>query len=141
VDKFGTLAKATEATLAKAAELGLSVDFLKDTAAKSPTAFLKVMGVDTTQQANNGVGVSKTDINTQGFKIQGTVEVGTKAYYDKLRKEKPSEYFSATIQQQIMEKCQEGCLQGLTTKGETIWLVLLLSHRTAYKVTSLEYWG
>lgn len=50
IGKFGDGAKATEALKAKAAELGVGFEFMKDLAAKSPKAVLSYFNVDSKPQ-------------------------------------------------------------------------------------------
>ncbi|WP_033931803.1 hypothetical protein [Vibrio cholerae] len=53
IGKFGDGAKATEALKAKAAELGVGFDFMKDLAAKSPKAVLSYFNVESKPSASS----------------------------------------------------------------------------------------
>ncbi len=92
----------------KAAELGLSIEFLKDVAAKSPTAFLNVMGE--TEKPLVESDLTKSSVNSEGLKRQNNVVLkeGTKAYFDNLRKTDPKTYWTPHTQQRIFEAAKRG---------------------------------
>lgn len=106
IEKFGD--KAAEVVQQKAAELKVSVDFLKSVAAKSPTAFLSVMGIEasqaTQQSFKSSVQTGAKDIVPQA----GAQREGSKEYFDAIRKADPQKYWTPEIQQQIMKAAKEG---------------------------------
>lgn len=107
VSHYGTLEKATQAVQAKARELGISVDMMKDIAAKSPTAFLNLVGVQG-QTGPQEVNIQGT-VNTTGFGRQSsTPETETQAYFSKMLKENPREYFTPAVQQRYFKLVKEG---------------------------------
>lgn len=110
VKHFGTLEKAQAAVKAKAVELGVSVDFLKETAAKSPTAFTNILGVVPTSGTQEFV--ADNTVNTQGMSAQGNngqLKDGTKEYFDNILKTKGrTYYFSPEVQQQVWKAVKAG---------------------------------
>ena len=96
--------KASEQVAKKAGELGVSVQYLQDQAAKSPAMFYSIMGVDNTAP-NNVVGNQTAQgNNTEQFNTtqHGTKE-GTWSYYETLRKENPKKYFSPKVQNEMFQ--------------------------------------
>lgn len=104
----GDRQKAADHVQAKAKELGVKVDFLRDMAAKSPSGFLKLMDaakattpvVDTTVRRE--VRTEAKELTTQGLK-EGSYE-----YFENLRRNNPIEYWTPAVQQQIMKAAQDG---------------------------------
>lgn len=103
VEKFGD--KAAEVTAAKARELNVSVDYLKNMAETSPALFLQTMGVTASQQgrdtSNQNLGGS---VNTEQLQQGSAPKADSWSYYENMRKENPSEYFSPKVQNEIFEK-------------------------------------
>jgi len=104
----GDLQKAGEAVVKRAQELGLSVEFLRDVAAKSPTAFLEVMKQEPQARVSNDL--TKSSVNTETLGRQNGVapKEGTKAFFDNIKKSNPKEYWSPHIQQQIYLSAKRG---------------------------------
>lgn len=109
VQKFGGLEKAQEFLKQKANELGLGIEFLMSTAAKSPSAFLKVIGVDEQKSnpQNNPIiqGTKNTDGQTE---FKSGLTVGTVEYYREMYRTNPSKYMSPKIQNEIMAYAAKG---------------------------------
>lgn len=107
----GDYARAGEAVKQRAQEMGLSVEFLKDVAARSPSAFLKFMN-DGTPATSDETGSMpfKGTVNTAVLKENNSnaLKVGTKAYYDDMMKKNPSQYFSPKTQLEIMDFAKRG---------------------------------
>jgi post-segregation antitoxin (ccd killing protein) len=89
--------------------LGLGTDFVDSIAARSPTAFLALVGATATgnnQQAHNpNVQVpTGSSAGRMSFGTNSTPDVidghNTQAYYDRLRKEDTKQYFSKEVQLQ-----------------------------------------
>ena len=93
---FGTEAKAQIEK--KAAELGMSIDRLRDIAAESPNAFFALIG-ENKRPANPMVAGS---VRTEGVNMQSSTERDFN-YYQKLRRENRNLYYSAKTQQQMFE--------------------------------------
>ena len=121
-DKFAALfagdyAKATEAVRAKARALGLTPDWLRGVAAKSPSAFLRLM-TDTeapaASAANGGTPFVQGTVNAQALGEQngGVLKPGTKPYYDDMMKKNPSKYFSPKTQLELMDAARKGTYWG-----------------------------
>lgn len=82
----------------KATELGLGEDFLNDVAAKSPKAFLSLVGASPKEASRNVV----TPPVTSGMQSMGVMHgnaagVRGKTYYDNLRKQDPAKYHSKEV--------------------------------------------
>ena len=108
VELYGS--KASEQVSKRAGELGVSVQYLQDQAAKSPDMFYSIMGVNTTTDSNQHVSgnQSASGNNTEQFNVNpiGTKD-GTWGHYEKLRKENPKLYFSPKVQNEIFQKRKE----------------------------------
>lgn len=94
-EKFGT--EAATVVKNKAKELGMSLERLKEIAEESPTAFFALLGEQ--RKAFNPV-VNGT-VKTEGTNFTQNAERDW-AYYQKLRKENKSLYYSPKTQQQLM---------------------------------------
>lgn len=98
VTLFGSEAGASDAIRKRANELGVSVEWLRDSASRSPSAFYATMGVspNTTQDR------STPSPNPQ---VRMTNDSGTKnfEYYDKIRRDDPKLYFTPRIQTEMLQ--------------------------------------
>ena len=98
--KYGD--KRGEVVAAKAKELGVTLEFLEDTAAKSPSAFLGMMGETTPAQPTPNAAVNGS-VNTDAM---SQVNAGPKddsyASFETLRKENPKEYFKPETQNKML---------------------------------------
>lgn len=65
ISKFGDDVKAVEALKAKASELGVGFDFMKELAAKSPKAVLSYFNLDNSQQTSSTIVPPATQSTTQ----------------------------------------------------------------------------
>jgi hypothetical protein len=95
-ESYGT--EAGNAVRSRAAELGLSLERMKEVAQESPTAFMQMMGQAPAKQTHN---VAQSTINTSAAasKPGGTRDWN---YYRGLRKSDPKRYYSADVQKQIV---------------------------------------
>ena len=91
--------KAAEVVKGKAAELGMSVERLKEIAAESPSAFLQLIGAKT--QARTESVTTPSSIRTETF--SNTNSDRTFEYYQKMRKENKSLYYSPKVQRMLMD--------------------------------------
>lgn len=109
IDKFGSMEKAQEVVQARASELGISMDYLKNLAAQSPTAFLKLVA-DQPVAPSGGNLPTNGSVNPSAFQANagGMVREGTKAWYDKMRTDNPKQYWTTTVQQRIFEAKKSG---------------------------------
>ena len=92
---FGT--DAAEVVAGKARDLGMSMDRLKEIAQESPNAFFTLIG-EKPRQVNPLVNGS---VRTEGVNMSGSNERNFQ-YYQKVRRENRSLYFSPKFQQQMM---------------------------------------
>lgn len=105
VRHFGTVEKAQDAVRARADELGVTVEHIKETAAKSPTAFLQLMGL-AQKPAAEGDGKflqSSGAVVPPGQVGSGPVE-GSKQWLDAIRRKDPNRFFDVQFQQQYIWK-------------------------------------
>lgn len=108
VEKYGDLTKARDFLGSKAKELGLSVEFLMSTAAKSPTAFLNVLGVSATKPTENNSVITGT-VNTEAKGAFSTeAKAGSEAYFKAMYKADPKKYMSPEIQKAIARSVENG---------------------------------
>jgi hypothetical protein len=106
VAKYGD--KTKEFLDSKAAELGMTRADFKDISAKSPSALLKIVGLDAPATANTGV--TKGSVNTQASFNNTNPSADTWEYYQTLRKANPSKYYDSAIQLEIEQKVATGRL-------------------------------
>lgn len=96
VDIYGSPLEANKAVQTRAQELGVSVDWLRDSAARSPNAFYATMGIgDNTPSRSTPASGDGVRMNT------GTAQRNFE-YFDKIRKDDPKLYFSANTQREMM---------------------------------------
>ena len=92
---YGT--EATAVVQKKAAELGVSMDRLREIASESPNAFFTLIGEP--QKALNPM--VQGSVRTEGVNMQASTQRDW-SYYQKLRRENPNEYYSPKLQQQLI---------------------------------------
>ena len=104
MDVYGDADKAGAEVSRKAAELGLSTQFLLDVAAKSPKAFYDLVGL--TEVKPTPTSGPKGDINTSALRSSnpGNAKPNTYAYFEVIRKENPRAYFSAKLQNEMFKQ-------------------------------------
>jgi len=96
--------KASEQVAKKAGELGVTVKYLQDQAAKSPAMFYSIMGVNDTASNNVAGNQTAQGNNTEQFnQTQHGTNEGTWSHYEKLRKEDPKKYFSPKVQNEMFQ--------------------------------------
>jgi len=103
--------KAKDVLHQKASENAVSVEFMMEVAAKSPTAFFNTLGISakgqTTPSNTHSSGTNTQAMNTSN----SSTEVGTWKYFEELRKSNPKEYYKPATQNQLFkmrtEKGQE----------------------------------
>ncbi len=102
---YGSEEKANEVVKAKAAELGVSVEFLQDVAAKSPKALFAQLGVSV-DSLNTNI-APRSEINVGISPNRGAPKPGTMAAYEELRKTDPKMYWTPRIQTQLHKDALE----------------------------------
>ncbi len=108
----GDVKKAAEEVQKRAKELGVSVQFLKDAAAQSPTAFIKLIGGDKSSNSDDGTFVQSTVNSTAlGNENKVVLREGTKAYFDNVRKSDPKKYWTPDVQNQLWKAVKAGTYQ------------------------------
>lgn len=99
-DLVGGEAKATEAIRKRAQELNVSVEWLRDTAARSPDAFYSAMGITAPSGSRTTPGY------TPGVRQDNSGNVKNFEFYDRIRKEDPKTYFSAATQREMLAQAK-----------------------------------
>lgn len=108
VNALGDLTAAQTAVNKKAQQIGMTAAELAGIAAKSPSAFLQIMGID--KPSSDKPAPVKGTVNpeaVQNAEGTGGPKPGTHAWYQNLRKENPSAYFSAKVQNQMFTDRKE----------------------------------
>ncbi len=107
VERFGDETKANEYIKSRASELGVGVEFLQEVATKSPKAFFTTVGLDAQPPAPNNR-PSQGDVNPQALKNHSPgVQPKTYKWWDSLRKENPTAYFSEKMTMQRHKEALE----------------------------------
>lgn len=103
VATYGSEAKANEVVRAKAAELGVSTQWLQDVAARSPKAFFVTIGISEPTQTTNSA--PKQDANPQALAANtgGAIKPATYAFYENLRRTDSKLYWTPKVQNQMMK--------------------------------------
>jgi hypothetical protein len=95
--KFGD--KAGQILKTKSTELGMSLDRLKEIAAESPTAFFQLIGVSASRPTQ--ATAPQSSIRSENFNPNS--QDRTFEYYQKIRKENRSLYYSPKIQNMMLQ--------------------------------------
>lgn len=104
LEVYGTADKAQQALQAKATELGVSVDFLKDAAAQSPKAFFVTLGVAPGNPAPATGQPTQGNVRVNPETLTGTrPKEGTWAFYENIRKTDPNAYWKPSVQNQLFK--------------------------------------
>jgi hypothetical protein len=98
VEMFGD--KAQDQMLTKANELGMTVEQMQATAENSPNAFLAWFKAPVTQTNQQSI---DSEINTTDFQSNEEVKVDTYAYFEKMRKENPTQYYDPKTQYRMTQ--------------------------------------
>lgn len=107
VEHLGSVEAAVEAVRAKAAEMGVGPEFLRETAHRSPRAFFNLMGINPDQKPqSSATPSSSSDVNPRMLEA-GKPKPNSYAYYDQLRKSDPKLYWSPKVQASLMKDAQE----------------------------------
>ena len=102
VSRYGSKEKAQEAIQKRAVELGVSPEWLGDSAGKSPAAFFATMGVaDKATDRTTPSPLSEVRSLNQGNGNRNY------AYYEEIRKTNKSQYFSPSVQKQMFEDAKQ----------------------------------
>ena len=111
IRQFGNAEKAQEVFNRKASENGMSVADLKAIAAKSPTAFFSLMGVNPNAEPKlKGPDLQKSSLNTGALPANGGPKPGSAQYFTNLRREMGNAAFFADkrLQRQVWEAKKSG---------------------------------
>lgn len=92
---YGT--EATSIIKSKSAELGVSIQRMQEIAAESPTAFFALLG----EQKKSFSPMVQGSVRTEGVNMQASTDRDWN-YYQKLRRENKTTYYSPKVQKQLM---------------------------------------
>lgn len=100
--------KSGEVVNNKAKELGVSVEYLQNTAEHSPKAFYQMVGLSDKSPSNESMNFN-SDVNTQNLEknLSGSIQHGTYKYYQALRKDNPSKYYTVEVQRDLHKHAKE----------------------------------
>jgi len=101
-DKWGD--KAGEWLAEKAAELGVGVKFLQDTASHSPKAFYNLVGLESGQKQQEVP--RQGSVNTEGMQGSGPTPYSYK-WYQQMRRNDPKQYYTPKVQMEMHRKAAE----------------------------------
>jgi hypothetical protein len=108
-DKLGDEAKVRAFIAEKAKGLNMTPEELGATAAKSPTAFQKLISDGTSSQVTQTTEkVEQSTVNTLMLGHDATSPEAVKAQFDELRRKDFNKWSSAEVQRQIMELAKQG---------------------------------
>lgn len=94
--------KTVETLKAKAAELGVSVQFMRDTAASSPKAFFNLVGLEgASTKPDHTTAPRHGDVNASAMSESQSVRPNTYRWYQNLRKTNPKQYYDPKMQMQM----------------------------------------
>jgi hypothetical protein len=103
IEFYGNVEKANEAIRTRAQELSVSTQWLRDAAARSPSAFYATMGIDLEATPSNRETPTPTsEVNLH----RGDPKVRNFEYFDNIRKADPKLYFSAGVQREMMKEAR-----------------------------------
>lgn len=106
LDYFGDEQKAAQAIKTKAQELGVSVNWLRDSAARTPQGFYKIMGVnlDDVNRKNTSTPAPENEVR---FDSTNRGNVKNYDYYKNLKKDNKAAYYSVAVQQEMQKQARE----------------------------------
>lgn len=106
-EKWGD--KAGEQLKAKADELGVSLEFMQQTAAHSPQAFYNLVGLNNSASAkpDHTTAPRQGDVDSSSMASSSAVEPGTYKWYQQLRRNDPKQYYSSKVQLQMHRDAAE----------------------------------
>lgn len=94
----------------KAKELGVSQEYLLQLAGNSPQMFLAAVGIGSSTNNNGNAAPPRSNVNAN-FNNQGANKGKDWSYYQKMRRENPTQYFSGEVQREIFERASRGELE------------------------------
>lgn len=93
----------------RAEEAGLDPAFVNEAAHSDPASFYRMLGVTPAQRSQNTqVSPPASSVNS-GARVPNTSN-RDKNYYDRLRRENPTAYFSPSVQREMFDKLKAGTL-------------------------------
>lgn len=98
---YGDADKAADAVRRRASELGVSVEWLRDSAASSPAAFYATMGINQTHTSRS------TPVPKSDYRPGNENQTKKWSYYNQLRRDNKTLYNSVDIQNEIKKAASE----------------------------------
>ena len=96
----------------KASQLGISVNDLRADAQRSPAKLLALFGIEHRGSNQRAVPTNPVETNvnssTESFETGGAPKHGSRAYFEKMRKENTREYWKPETQAQILKAHRDG---------------------------------
>ena len=106
VEQYGDMNKARQALEGKAKELDVSIEWLMDTAQKSPQSFFKLVGLEAKQGPAVNTSRGNSSTNTESFE-SSSVKPYSYKWYQKMRRDNPREYYNSRTQMEMHRKAKE----------------------------------
>ncbi len=94
----------------KAKELGMSLSELESLAAKSPSAFYRLVDVQEQPRGQVGFSAPRSQINSQTQQVHG---IKNKAYFDKLKQTDPKKYNNPQTTVEMIKAMKECSAKGI----------------------------
>lgn len=107
IEHFGDAQKANQAVKDKARELGVSPDWLRDSAARSPKAFYATMGLNPdSERRDTSTPAPKSEVRFESNQNNGKKNY---AYFEQMRKNKDTRatYYSQSVQNEMHRLAKE----------------------------------
>lgn len=110
IDQFGDPVKAGAEVSKRATELGLSVDDLRGIAARSPSAFKRLVLGDTPVDPSTHVDLTRSTVSPQGIieAPRQTANPGTKEFFNEILRKDPRAYMDPKTQAAILKATIDG---------------------------------
>lgn len=108
IEVYGDPARASEAVKRRAAELGVGVEWLRDAAARSPSAFYASMGIKPNEApTNRETPAPKNEMRTDVNLNQRAGSKQSYAHFNELRKTDKARYYSVAVQAEMQKAARE----------------------------------
>lgn len=107
IAEFGSGTKAQEAVQNKANELGVSPEWLRDAAARSPNAFYATMGLPNESAISPTSRETPVPKNELRLNPNVSSDKRSYAYYQGMKKENKTAYYSASVQAEMQKQARE----------------------------------
>lgn len=103
IETLGGEKQANDFVLSKAKELGVSTEWLRDVAARTPKAFFSTVGLEVREVSNSNPNASKSKLNTAALQSNpGGPKEGTYSWFMAKKSENPAWFSTMKAQKDLM---------------------------------------